>query len=380
MIMNRLKVVIGLLVVFITSLLFMCDFASRLGHYLNPYTSGVSTVTCHSADSIIDFPELGYRWVKITCSAEFAPRDGAGALVFKDSLRLIGGWNPDDKNNFPLTCNNEVWSSYDGKRWSRSKKNTFISSHTFDPLSDWEGRHTAGYVVFQDRMWIIGGDANQGHYISDIWSSVDGRNWELETRAPNWAKRVLHHTLVFNNKVFVIGGQTLPQFARADEKFYNDVWCSEDGINYTCVSKAANFPPRGMIGGSVVFEEKIWILGGGTYDTPSTKNRRFYNDVWCSEDGISWTLISANAPWKPRQYHEVAVWDNNMWVLGGYYQEGGNRNDVWFSDNGKDWVELPNTPWKERHASSVYVFNDALWVVTGNNMENDVWKLEKINC
>ena len=33
-----------------------------------------------------------------------------------------------------------------------------------------------------------------------------------------------------------------------------------------------------MIGGSAVFQGRIWILGGGTYDTPETPTRNFYND------------------------------------------------------------------------------------------------------
>lgn len=338
---------------------------------------GKIEINCHEADSVYLYNDLGYKWTKITCAAEFAPRDGAGALVFNDSLRLIGGWNPQDKNNFPLICNNEVWSSANGSNWVRTKANTFINK-SFDSSADWEGRHTAGYVVFNDKMWLIGGDVNQGHYISDIWNSSDGRKWELIQSIPPWSPRVLHHTLVFKDKIWVIAGQTLPQFAEAKEKFYNDVWNSEDGINWTMVNDSADFSPRGMIGGYAVFKNKMWLLGGGTYDTPDTPERKFYNEVWSSDDGVKWDLVTESAPWEPRQYHEIAVWDNKLWVLEGYNKKSGNRNDVWFSDNGIDWLELPDTPWKERHAASVYVFKDALWIVTGNNMENDVWKLEKI--
>ncbi|MGB9642729.1 MAG: hypothetical protein ACPL3Q_05975, partial [Candidatus Ratteibacteria bacterium] len=58
-----------------------------------------------------------YRWSKITDHAEFVPRDGAGALIFKDKMWLIGGWNPSDKIHFPKICNSEVWSSKDGINW-----------------------------------------------------------------------------------------------------------------------------------------------------------------------------------------------------------------------------------------------------------------------
>ena len=43
----------------------------------------------------------GYEWICVTEQAAFAGRDGAGALVFKDRMWLLGGWNPGDKVNFP---------------------------------------------------------------------------------------------------------------------------------------------------------------------------------------------------------------------------------------------------------------------------------------
>jgi len=367
------------LIILASFLFYYGNFHTRIYKriFKHPDPAFKETINCHEADSVYVNNDLGYKWTKITCAAEFAPRDGAGALVYKDSLRLIGGWNPNDKNNFPLICNNEVWSSADGRNWVRTKPNTFINK-SFDSTKDWEGRHSAGYVVYKDKMWIVGGDCNQGHYQSGVWNSSDGRQWNLLQRTVPWAPRVLHFTVVFKDKIWIIGGQTLPQFAKAEEKFYNDIWNSEDGVKWELVNKSAPFQPRGMIGGSAVFKGKIWILGGGTYDTPNTPTREFYNDIWSSEDGVKWELVNKSAPWDPRQYHEVAVWDNKLWVLEGYNRESGNRKDVWFSDNGKDWQELPNTPWKERHAASVFVFKSSLWMVAGNNMENDVWKLEKI--
>lgn len=319
-----------------------------------------------------------YEWVNITDNAAFAPRDGAGALVFKGKMWLLGGWNPKDKKNFPRICNNEVWSSADGKVWALEKPNTF-SFEIFNHRLDWEGRHTAGYVVYKDKMWIIGGDVNQGHYQYDVWNSEDGKIWSCvnrKNRVP-WGPRALHYILVFQNKIWVMGGQTLPQIANADEKFYNDIWCTEDGINWKEVAvKTSIWSSRGMIGGNVVFKDRMWILGGGTYDTEKTLTRQLYNDVWSSPDGIQWKCHIKSAPWNPRVYHEVAVFDNKMWVLeGNRWRDGGNQNDVWYSEDGTNWHEVPDTPWKPRHAASVFVYDNALWMVAGNNMEGDVWKL-----
>src|ERR1700730_10111262 len=95
-----------------------------------------------------------YAWERVTAKAAFAPRDGAGALTFQGRMWLLGGWNPGDKKHFPRICNNEVWSSADGKNWRLDRPNTFLDQ-TFDPNRDWEGRHTAGYVVHRDKMWIV---------------------------------------------------------------------------------------------------------------------------------------------------------------------------------------------------------------------------------
>jgi hypothetical protein len=137
-----------------------------------------------------------------------------------------------------------------------------------------------------------------------------------------------------------------------------------------------------MIQGSVVFQGRMWLLGGGTYDTPAHPTRAFYNEVWSSADGVQWQL-NAVAPWPPRQYHSVAVFDNKMWVMAGGNNStpGYNRNDVWYSSDGVNWIELPNTPWVPRHAGTVFVHDGHLWMVAGSHPDstpiNDVWRLDK---
>ena len=319
-----------------------------------------------------------YEWSNVTMAAPFAPRDGSGAVVLKDRMWLLGGWNPRDKQHFPLTCTNDVWSSEDGAEWVLEKENTF-GTDAFDSDRDWEGRHTAGYVVHDDKMWIVGGDPLQGHYQNDVWSSSDGRTWRRASKGDGvpWGPRALHYTASFRGRIWVMGGQTTPQFAPEEERFYRDVWHSTDAADWTRLSpKAPCWPQRGMIGGSVVFKERIWILGGGTYDTPQRPDRQLFHDVWSTDDGESWVCHLEHAPWPARQYHDVAVFDGNMWVLEGC-DKSGNRNDVWYSPDGTNWREVPDTPWRPRHAASVFVHNDALWVVAGNNMESDVWKLTR---
>ncbi|MFM8290009.1 MAG: hypothetical protein ACKOGA_25240 [Planctomycetaceae bacterium] len=358
--------------------------ASRLSRFFRPawcvglwlVGAGLATGTARGEDP----PR--YRWTQVTLTAPFAPRDGAGALTFRGRMWLLGGWNPGAAHRqfFPLICNNEVWSSADGLQWDLIKPNTFRDK-SFDPASDWEGRHTAGYVVYRDKLWIVGGDCNQKHYQNDVWNSADGKTWEWVNRGHElpWKDRVLHYTVVHNDQIWVLGGQSMPAFAPSEERFYRDIWTTTDGREWQAiVPQEPCWSPRGMIGGAAVLGGRVWILGGGTYDTPTTPSRQFHNDVWSSADGVRWQRHTAAAPWHPRQYHDVATWDNRLWVMEGYHVKGGNRNDVWHSADGETWHEVPNTPWKPRHAASLFVFQDALWMVAGNNMEPDVWRLDRV--
>ena len=324
-----------------------------------------------------------YGWASITVEAPFARRDGAGLLVYQNKLWLLGGWNP-DTTVFPKTTSNEVWNSPDGKHWTQVKPNTFGTS-AFNPATDWEGRHMAGWAVFQNKLWIIGGDSNQCHYQPNVWNSSDGVHWtEVASDVP-WGNRVLFYTVVFNNRLFVMGGQTLVlddcQSSGQPESVYNDVWTSSDGVNWTQVkpsTSAGEWSARGVICGAVVFNGRMWLIGGGVYGTPSTPGA-VYNDVWNSADGVNWTRVIYHAPWNPRIYHDITVFDGHMWVIGGHGPAGsGNLADVWYSIDGVHWTQLPNTPWRGRHAASVAVFKNALWLTAGStddSPQNDVWRL-----
>jgi hypothetical protein len=320
---------------------------------------------------------------------------------------LIGGWNPSDPVNFPRVTSNDVWSSPDGIQWTRVKPNTFTgngdtlpSAFVGENPTDWRGRHLAGYVVFNDEMWIVGGDGEQGQYQNDVWHSVDGVHWTLAGYAP-WLRRVLAYTLVFNNRIWVMGGQTVPQqvsprpppgsiyderILRRHGAFYNDVWNTSDGVHWTrVVTQGPIWAARGMFSGSVVFQGKMWILGGGRVSIDGGEDTRF-SDVWNSADGVHWTQVTKQVPWAPRIYHNVVVFDDRMWVIAGNYGNGeGNIADSWSSTDGVHWSQIANIPWPARHAASAWVYQGALFLAAGSagsgpvdDPSNDVWKLDAI--
>ena len=62
---------------------------------------------------------------------------------------------------------------------------------------------------------------------------------------------------------------------------------------------AARLTPSRLAAGVVVFQNKLWMLGGTeNYYFGDEKSAK--NDVWSSADGKTWTLATANAGWSPR--------------------------------------------------------------------------------
>ena len=208
-----------------------------------------------------------YGWECVTETAAFPGMDGAAALVHDGRMWLLGGWNPHDKVNFPgpphgpKDTNSRVYSSSDGETWVLETAE-----------APWEGRHTAGAAVHAGRMWILGGDCIQQRYQPDVWSSRDGVNWTCTTQHAPWGERVLHMAAAFNGALYVMGGQSSPSFGGiatggGDEVSHADVWRSEDGATWSKVADSCPWAPRGMISGSAILGGRMYLLGGGTYET-----------------------------------------------------------------------------------------------------------------
>jgi hypothetical protein len=116
-------------------------------------------------------------------------------LAFNDRMWLMGGWY---NGRLPShEASREVWSSSDGATWDRVTAS-----------AGWCPRIAAGAVVFQGRMWILGG--TEDYYFgdetslkNDVWSSADGKNWTQETPSAPWSPRAYHAAVVHDGKLWV---------------------------------------------------------------------------------------------------------------------------------------------------------------------------------
>jgi hypothetical protein len=299
----------------------------------------------------------GPNWVNVTDRAEWPARDSAGEFVFKDHLWILGGWFT------PRTPNpRDVWKSPDGKHWTRVVE-----------VAPWEHSDLSPAMVFRDRMWFMGGRKLPGAENSHaVWSSADGALWTLETAHAGWCPRVASAFAVFKDKMWILGG-TESFYDHSDAMVKNDVWSSADGREWKCMTPGASWPKRAHAQ-AVVFDHKLWILGGGRWDPQNVA----LNDVWCSEDGVHWTQLTESAAWKPRLWFSAVVYRDRMWVLGGWSKENGNFADVWYSKDGRNWTELKSDViWKGRHEHSAFVFQDKIWVAGGHAepVNSEVWSL-----
>jgi hypothetical protein len=181
-----------------------------------------------------------YEWQRLTANIgdEWRVRDGNTLtwLPGRERFVMVGGWNGEQAPyGFstvgpdvypPENTSGEVWSSADGVSWTLDLPH----GHT-----QFERRHAHNTMLWNDRLWMIGGDYHQGHYNHDVVSSADGLVWEVElgpgTTEPPWGERSLQFSGVYAGKLWTAGGQDL--IGEVDlQVYHNDVWSSVDGVHW----------------------------------------------------------------------------------------------------------------------------------------------------
>ena len=227
--------------------------------------------------------------------------------------------------------------------------------------ANFSGRAGHSSVVFDNKIWVIGGSGSDND--SDVWYSKNGGDWTQATASAPFTARASHTTITFNDKIWVIGGRE-----ETGGDFKNDVWYSDDGENWTQATAAAAFSARRSFA-TVVFDDKIWIIGG--------EDGQRKNDLWYSSDGENWTQLTAAAAFSERLSHTTAVFDDKLWVIGG--NDGNFKNDIWYSKDGGNWMQATDSaPFTPRNGHTTAVFNNRIWVIGGYDFSftNDVWAMD----
>ena len=232
-------------------------------------------------------------------------------------------------------------------------------------IKKWKSRIYHSSAVFQGKLWVLGGLLSRfadGEITGDAWSSLDGTFWRKESSSNEWGSRYAHTSLVFNDKIWVIGGKLKDPDKNDTYHYKNDVWSSTDGKTWKEESNNNLWDGRYQHK-SIVFDNKIWVLGGDIGSDESS----YQNDVWSSTDGKTWTQTTEQAPWSKRVNFAIASFKNQLWVLGGKSIDGSYKNDVWSSTDGKTWKEVTTeADWGSRESFTALVKNDSLYILGGH--------------
>ena len=308
-----------------------------------------------SLDATFTFGDISFNYQTIDLTARgtinwsnqrasWSPREHHTSLVLQNKIWVLGG-------NSDIGLQNDVWYSTDGEHWSEAKTND---------ETGWEARSSHSSLAHQDKSWVLGGALTGETTTNDVWFSTSNTQLAYKDVSVNeryeWSPRESHTSVVFQNQMWTLGG------ALADGTTTNDVWTSindENDKQWIDVGATNHWSPR-KGHSSVVFDDKIWVLGGSA-------GSNYNNEVWDSTNGIAWTNLGATNHWSARKEHSSVVYGSRIWVLGGALADGTTTNDAWYSADGITWT--PTTKFDDsgagRQAHTSVVFDGRIWVLGG---------------
>ncbi|MFC1584692.1 hypothetical protein ACFL5V_03990 [Fibrobacterota bacterium] len=248
-------------------------------------------------------------------------------------------------NESGIQTGGEIWASDDGLSWVSVTENAAFGV-----------RSRASAVVFEDRLWVIGGAREQYSMeiiqrYDDVWRSEDGNTW-IKIRNNQESEGLScsdcpvnmkgsHLAFAFMDKMWLYG---IPPDYSEYHSFF-----SEDGANWT---KLDSVPQQGFILGHTVFKDTLWAISVPGFQGESGENR-----VWFSTDGRQWSKISPIPGFSPCPSFHLTVFNNQLWLL------NSDRKETWYSSDGMTWQMATDSLQTEPLESFDFVaFKKKLWI------------------
>jgi dihydrofolate reductase len=256
----------------------------------------------------------------------------------------------------------------------------------------WSARNLSAAVSYNGNLWMIGGSYYNGVsyiYFSDVYSSANGSAWSAATTQAAFGQISGHTALVFNNKMWVIGGvnyltnaMTLsspltptPTVVISPSSLPTDnVYNSTDGISWSAASTLSALPPR-YAHSAVVYGTDMWVMGG---NSGGVSGVYFLKDCWYSPDGANWTQATASAAYGYRMLSMAVSFNGSMWLMGGVNSGSQVLPDVYNSTNGSTWnLVNGNAAFGPRAGAALFADGTNMWLVGGitstTTVADDAW-------
>lgn len=308
-------------------------------------------------------------WNETNTSA-FPVRYEHASCVFDSKVWISGGYNG-------TSYLNDVWYSSDGITWTCANASPAFTA-----------RAGHGMEALGSKMFVIGGyngtAAPNDTYASkwDVWESTDGITWTLTTDTPAWKGTYAYSgdpyglsyfgSMTGDGYVWLTGGyQYLDHFG--SRICGNDVWASDDGVTWTDSGNCPQyiFPPSS---GSTGWEkqENEWMsiafVGGKGIYTGSGTTSRYPSagTAYSSYAGTEWTTRTTTGYWEPRSDFGLVYLDSKLILMGGYGSDSLYHRDVWYSsDEGTTWSEYSDANWSIRKGLTAEVMGTTIYVTGG---------------
>ncbi|MFA5887387.1 MAG: PGF-pre-PGF domain-containing protein [Candidatus Nanoarchaeia archaeon] len=323
-----------------------------ISHTINVSTS----TTASSCRYILNGSSQGAVWRQLS-NPGWVPspwptvRYGMGvAIAPNGTIWLTGGYNG-------VSYYNDVWYSPDGSTWTQATSSAAFSQ-----------RYGHSLIVKSDgSLWLMGGwDGSSSTRYNDIWNSTDGITWTLVNGSAAWDNRTLFQAVVTSDNImWLMGGEN----NSGTPVMKGDVWNSSNGADWYLVNSTA-FSGRRQHAAVVGNNSRIWVMGG-------TDGTSYNNDVWYSDDKINWLAPNTSAiPWTGR-YGSAAAYtpsDKRIWLLGGYEEITGGKNDVWHTQDGGNWTQATSSAqWAGKYFHNAVTLPNGTMVIMGGAVTTDLW-------
>lgn len=222
-------------------------------------------------------------------------------------------------------------------------------------------------AVFNGVVWSVGGKrplVSLG-FNSEVWKSTNAVAWESVVFEP-FAGRIGHTLTVYDGKLWLIGGLD------NDGRFLGEVWSSEDGINWSLITDSPAFFDAAFHD-VVVFNNKLYLMAdrGGAERNVS---------IWSSTNGSDW-LLEADSAFSGREEFKAVVFEDVLYVIGGKNSTTLDpMNEIWMSADGTDWIQLEtNSVFTPRSSHTATVYRNKVFVAGGrgtSGAEGNLWYTE----
>lgn len=238
----------------------------------------------------------GVAWISVANNI-VGERCGHTLTTFNSELWLIGGENNDGD------WYADVWHSTDGSTWV----NNLITA----PFGEVAFHNT---LVYNNKMYVIAADADIG--FTKVWSTANGDEWVEET-SNAFAGIIGQKGVVFNDAMYLIGGENVAGDKR------NDIWTSTNGATWSLLTNNTSVFPGINKHTATVYNNKVWIVGG------RTNTADYSNTIYYSENLQDWTKYEGVNPIEPIASHSALHYNDGIWVFGGYVSFETPTGSIW---------------------------------------------------